>query len=30
LNNFESAWGGSDAPEELSAMYEMMKLAIRS
>jgi hypothetical protein len=29
VNNMESAWGGSDAPEELSAMYEMMPIAIR-
>jgi hypothetical protein len=30
VNNLESNWGGSDTPEELSAMYEMMALAIRS
>jgi hypothetical protein len=30
VNNMESAWGGSDAPEELSAMYEMLAVAIRS
>jgi hypothetical protein len=30
VNNLESAWGGSDAPEELSAMYEMLPVAIRA
>ena len=28
--NLESKWGGSDAPEELSAMYEMLPIAIRA
>jgi hypothetical protein len=30
VNNLESIWGGSDAPEELSAMYEMLPVAIRA
>ena len=30
INNLESAWGGADAPEELSAMYEMLPVAIRA
>jgi hypothetical protein len=30
VNNLESKWGGTDAPEELSAMYEMLPIAIRA
>jgi hypothetical protein len=30
VNNLESRWGGSDAPEELSAMYAMLPIAIRA
>jgi hypothetical protein len=30
VNNLESKWGGSDAPEELSAMYEILPVAIRA
>jgi hypothetical protein len=30
VNNLESKWGGSDAPEELSAMNEMLPVAIRA
>jgi hypothetical protein len=30
VNNLESKWGGADAPEELSAMYEMLPIAIRA
>jgi hypothetical protein len=30
VNNLESKWGGSDAPEELSAMYAMLPIAIRA
>jgi hypothetical protein len=30
VNNLESKWGGSDAPEELSAMHEMLPIAIRA
>ena len=30
VNNLESKWGGSDAPEELSAMYEMLPIAFRA
>jgi hypothetical protein len=30
VNNLESKWGGSDAPEELSAMYEMLPIAMHA
>jgi Glycosyl hydrolase family 95 catalytic domain/Glycoside hydrolase family 95, C-terminal domain len=30
VNNLESHWGGTDAPEELLAMYEMFPIAIRA
>jgi len=30
INNLESKWGGSDTPEELTAMYAMLPIAIRA
>jgi len=30
VNNHESDWGGSDTPEELSAMHEIFPLALRA
>ena len=30
INNLEGSWGGSDTPEELTAMYAMFPIAIRA
>jgi hypothetical protein len=30
INNLEGSWGGSDTPEELLAMHEMIPIAIRA